>query len=184
MLQKIDTLTIESSILETKISGNSENAGLSADEIAEIREGLLHYPDTQAMCIEALKIVQRHRRWVSDDALKAIASALALSPDEVEGVATFYNLIYRQRVGAHVIRICDSVSCWMLGYENLVRALKDSLGIEFGSTTPDGQFTLLPGPCLGACDHAPVLMVDDNYHFDMSPAAVPLLLEIYRKRLP
>lgn len=155
--------------------------GLSREEIDEICEGLSHYPDNQAMSIEALKIVQRHRGWVSNDSLKAIAAYLKLSPDEVEGVATFYNLVYRQRVGKHVIRVCDSVSCWMLGYDSVVAALKQALNVEFGGTTQDNQFTLLPGPCLGACDHAPVLMVDDDYHFDVEAASVCSVLERYQQ---
>lgn len=155
--------------------------GLSREEIDEIREGLSHYPDNQAMSIEALKIVQRHRGWISSDSLKAIAAYLKLSPDEVEGVATFYNLVYRQRVGKHVIRVCDSVSCWMLGYDKVVATLKQALNIELGGTTPDNLFTLLPGPCLGACDHAPVLMVDDDYHFDVDADSVRSVLEPYQK---
>jgi len=156
--------------------------GLSQAEIAEIREGLSHYPDNQAMSIEALKIVQHHRGWVSSDSLKAIAAFLKLSPEEVEGVATFYNLVYRQRVGKHVIRVCDSVSCWMLGYDDVMASLQNALNIKPGGTTPDSQFTLLPGPCLGACDHAPVLMVDDDYHFDVDAASVRSVLEHYQQR--
>lgn len=161
-------------------TGNGE--GLSAEEQAEIRAGLSHYPDNQAMAIEALKIVQRHRGWVSAESLQAIAAFLLLSPEEVEGVATFYNLIYRQPVGRHVIRVCDSVTCWMLGYDKLVEKLKQTLAIELGGTTADKEFTLLPGPCLGACDHAPVLMVNDDYHFDVDTEKLDALLAACRQQ--
>ena len=88
---------------------------LSAEEVEEINAGLSHNEDNQASCIDALQIVQKHRGWVADDSLLAIADYLKISPAEVEGVASFYNLIYRQPVGKHVVRICDSVSCWIMG---------------------------------------------------------------------
>ena len=87
---------------------------LSPQEIEEINADLCHYDDNQAVCIDALKVVQKYRGWVSDECVLAIADYLKLSAAVVEGVATFYNLIYRQPVGKHVILICDSVSCWAM----------------------------------------------------------------------
>jgi NADH-quinone oxidoreductase subunit E len=75
-------------------------------------------------------------------------------------VATFYNLIFRKPVGKHVIMVCDSVSCWIMGEERLIDHLQRKLGIKPGETTPDGMFTLLPTVCLGHCDQAPVMMLD------------------------
>lgn len=137
-----------------------EITALSAQEIAEINEEASHYEQKQAASIEALKIIQEHRGWVSDDSLKAAAKLLEMSPAELEGVATFYNLIFRQPVGKHVIMLCDSVSCWILGCERMGDKLKSALQIEYGQTTSDGEFTLLPVPCQGACDRAPVMLVD------------------------
>jgi NADH-quinone oxidoreductase subunit E len=99
--------------------------------------------------------------------------------DEVEGVATFYNLIFRQPVGRHVILLCDSVSCWITGYHGILDHLQAVLGISLGETTPDGRFTLLPIACLGCCDHAPALMVDDDLHLDLTPERVDALLAHY-----
>ncbi len=137
---------------------------LSEQEVEEIREGLSHYDDNQALCIDALKIVQKHRGWVSDESLQAIADYLKISAADVEGVATFYNLIYRQPVGKQVVRICNSVTCWMMGYDKISQKFKSELDIEYGQTTSDGEFTLLPGPCMGACDKAPVVMVNHDLH--------------------
>jgi NADH-quinone oxidoreductase subunit E len=140
---------------------------LSAEERREIEAELAHYPHKQAVCIEAMKIVQRHRGWVSDEAIKDLAAVLEMTPDELDGVATFYNLIFRQPVGKHVILLCDSVTCWIMGYDRLRQHLTSRLGIQLGETSPDGRFTLLPIVCLGTCDHAPALMIDNDLHRDL-----------------
>jgi NADH-quinone oxidoreductase subunit E len=154
---------------------------LSDDEKREIDEERAHYPDAQAVVIEALKVVQRHRRWVSDETLRDVAAYLGLSAEAVDNVATFYNLIFRRPVGRHVILVCDSVSCWVMGCEEVYARLKERLGASFGGTSNDGSFTLLPVPCLGACDHAPVLMVDEELHQNVAPDDIDGLLERYRE---
>jgi NADH-quinone oxidoreductase subunit E len=153
---------------------------LSPEERQEIEAELPRYPHKQAVCIGAMKIVQRHRGWVSDESIRDIAELLDISPDELDGVATFYNLIYRKPVGRHVILLCNSVSCWVMGYERLRERLYQRLGIQLGETTPDGRFTLLPIVCLGTCDHAPALMVDNDLHRDLSPDSVDRILENYQ----
>lgn len=153
---------------------------LSPEERKEIEAELPRYATKQAVCIDALKIVQRHRRWISDESIRDIAELLEMSPDDLDSVATFYNLIYRKPVGRHVILLCNSVSCWIMGYEQLRRRLSERLGIQFGETTPDGKFTLLPIVCLGTCDHAPALMIDNDLHRDLTPESVDGLLEKYR----
>jgi NADH-quinone oxidoreductase subunit E len=140
---------------------------LTEEERREIEEELPRYATRQAACIDALRVVQRRRGWLSDEVLQDIAAFLGMTPHELEGVATFYNLIFRQPVGRHVILLCDSVSCWIMGYERVHERLTAHLGIDFGATTPDGRFTLLPIVCLGACDQAPVMMVDDDLHGDL-----------------
>ena len=154
---------------------------LNAHEEMEIAAQIQHYPQPQAATIEALKIVQQHQGWVSDGKLKAIAQRLQMSPDEVESVATFYNNIYRQPVGRTVISLCDSVSCWIMGYQGLAQALTQELDISLGETTPDGALTLLPTPCLGACDHAPVAMIGNQRAHQLSPASVIILAQQARE---
>ena len=152
---------------------------LTPEERREIEEELRCYPDRRAGTIEALKVIQRHRGWVSDDGVKAIARTLGISPDEVDGVATFYNLIFRQPVGRHVILLCDSVSCWVMGYDKILETLKARLGIGMGETTADGRFTLLPIVCLGACDRAPAMMVDDELFGPLDPETIDAVLARY-----
>jgi NADH-quinone oxidoreductase subunit E len=133
----------------------------------------------QGSCVDALKIVQHHRGWVSDE-IRGVAGMLDMTPDELDGVATFYNLIFRSPVGKHVILVCDSVSCWIMGYEPVREHLKRRLGIGLGETTLDGQFTLLPICCLGACDHAPAMMVDDELYLDLTDEKIDEILGKYR----
>jgi NADH-quinone oxidoreductase subunit E len=155
---------------------------LSDAERQDIEVELGHSAQKQAACIEALKIIQRHRGWVSDDSLQDLAPLLAMTPDELDGVATFYNLLFRRPVGQHVILLCDSVSCWIMGYERLQTHLRTRLGITLGETTADGQFTLLPIPCLGTCDHAPALMIDAELYRDLDPEQLDRVLEQYAQQ--
>ena len=132
---------------------------LTAKEKEEIEAEFPRYEQKRAACVEALKIVQRHRGWVSDETLIDVAEFLELNPAELDAVATFYNLIFRKPVGKHIILVCNSVSCWIMGSERILEHLQDRLGIVLGETSADGVFTLLPIVCLGACDQAPAMMI-------------------------
>ena len=112
---------------------------LSDIELAEIDAEIAHVPYRAAVAIDALKIVQAHRGWVSDESLRAIARHLQMSPDELDGIATFYNLIYRQPVGDQVILLCNSISCWIKGCNSLQKRIGEQLGIGLGETTADKQ---------------------------------------------
>lgn len=153
---------------------------LTPEERSEIEAEFPHYPTRQALSIDALKIVQRHRGWVSDEAIRDIAGLLRLSPTELDGVATFYNLIFRKPVGRHVILLCDSVSCWIMDYDGQRAHLEKRLGIQTGQTTPDNRFTLLPIVCLGCCDRAPAMMIDDDLHTHLTPEKIDAILEHYK----
>jgi NADH-quinone oxidoreductase subunit E len=154
---------------------------LTAEEKKEIEAEFPRYEQKRAVCVEALKIVQRHRGWVSDEALIAVAEFLEMTPAELDGVATFYNLIFRKPVGKHIILVCDSVSCWIMGYERILQHLQDRLGIALGETSADGVFTLLPIVCLGACDQAPAMMIDDELYGNLDPAKIDEILANYTK---
>ena len=153
---------------------------LTDEEKREIEADLVHYADKRAAGPAALKIVQRRRGWVSDEDLRDAAAFLDLTPDELDGVATFYNMIYRQPVGRHVILLCDSVSCWITGSDRLRERLESRLGVGFGQTTPDGRFTLLPTACLGACDRAPAVMIDEDLHGNLDETKIDEILAKYQ----
>jgi NADH-quinone oxidoreductase subunit E len=141
---------------------------LTAEEKGKIEKEIGLVPIKKAACIEALKIVQQHRGWISDDSLKDVAEAMEMSPAELDSVATFYNLIFRKPVGRHVILVCDSISCWVMGYETIRDQLSERLGIKYGETTTDGRFTLLPNACLGTCDCAPALMIGNDLYRNLT----------------
>jgi len=153
---------------------------LSPEERDEIEQEAPRYPQRQALTIEALKIVQRHRGWISDQALADIAGHLEMSREDLEGIATFYNLLFRRPVGRHVVLLCDSVSCWIMGCDRVRAALIEEHGLRMGAMSGDGRFTLLPVPCLGACDRAPVMQVDEDLHGNVDPGTVHVVLEDYR----
>lgn len=149
---------------------------LNDAEIADIEHEMTLYPDKKAVGLEALKIVQKHQGWVSDESLLGIAKYLELPPSDLEGVATFFNLVYRQPVGKNVMLFCNSVSCWIMGCEGVKQHIQDKLDIDFGETTKDGNFTLIPVPCLGDCDKAPVMMVGEKMHRQLTSELVDELI--------
>ncbi|MDH1728009.1 NADH-quinone oxidoreductase subunit NuoE [Pseudomonas chengduensis] len=153
---------------------------LSETERSAIEHEMHHYEDPRAASIEALKIVQKARGWVPDGAADAIGAVLGIPASDVEGVATFYSQIFRQPVGRHVIRVCDSMTCYIGGHESMVSEMQKQLGIGLGQTTSDERFTLLPVCCLGNCDKAPAVMIDDDTFGDVQPDGVAKLLEAYK----
>ncbi len=133
----------------------------------------------QSACIEALQTVQKHSGWISDETIRDIAAFLDMNPAELESVATFYNHIYRKPVGKHIILICDSITCWILGYERLLGHIKSSLGIGPGETTADGLFTMVSIQCLGACDEAPAIMIDETLYTKIDPERFDEIVKSY-----
>ena len=137
------------------------------------------YETRVAASVEAMRIVQDTRGWVSDEALADVAGYLDVSPSSLESLATFYSMIFRKPVGRHVIMVCDSVCCWMEGSEELVAYIGRHLGIGLGETTDDGRFTLLPVVCLGACDLAPAMLVDWRLHGNVGSENLETILALY-----
>ena len=152
---------------------------LTDTEIEAINHEVRVVPYKKAAVIEALKIVQNQRGWISDESVEAVAEHLEMSPAEVDSVATFYNLIFRKPVGRHVILLCDSISCYIMDYQKIYEGLQQELNIKFGQTTTDQRFTLLPNACLGCCDHAPALMVDEDLYRDVKVEELKNILTKY-----
>ncbi|XRX42496.1 MAG: NADH-quinone oxidoreductase subunit NuoE [Buchnera aphidicola (Eriosoma harunire)] len=152
---------------------------LTQVEREKIQEQKLQYKQSRAASVEALKIVQKYRGWISTDAIHAIAKFLNISSSDLEEVATFYSNIYRQPVGRNIIKYCDSMVCYVTGYFKIKCALEQKLRINSGETTIDNRFTLLPACCLGCCDRSPVVMINEDTHCNLTVEKILNLLEKY-----
>jgi len=126
--------------------------------------------------VDVMLALQKHYGYMSDEAMKDAASLLGMTPLEIEELATFYDFIYREPVGKYVIRVCDSTVCWMQDHMSLIDHLRSRLGIGMGETTPDGLFTLLPVCCIGYCDFAPAMMVNNDVYGNLTPQKLDELL--------
>lgn len=155
--------------------------GLTAAEKEEIDRESSHYENKSAVGLEALRIVQKYRGWISDDTLQAISAYLGIPVAQLESVATYFQLIFRQPVGKEVIYLCKSVSCWIKGCDRLQQRICERLKIQPGQTSADGIFTLLEAPCLGDCDKAPVLMLGEEMFRNLDEAALENLIKKKKK---
>lgn len=149
---------------------------LSEEIKREIEEEISDRRTRQSGCIDALMVVGKHHGWVSDEHVKDVADHLGMNPAEVDAVATFYNHIYRKPVGRHVILVCDSVCCWIMGYEGVKGYLTNRLGVAMGETTSDGRFTMLPIQCLGVCEQAPAMMIDRQVYTNLDADKIERIL--------
>jgi NADH-quinone oxidoreductase subunit E len=128
----------------------------------ELEQRVSNAVTNREAAVDVMKKLQCHYGWLTDEAVQEAAELLGLSPLQVEELATFYEMIYRRPVGHHVIHVCDSISCWSVGGESLLKQFENLLGITAGTTTADGAFTLLPCCCLGNCGNAPAVMVGER----------------------
>jgi len=152
---------------------------LTEEEINRLDRELDDFERKTDGILEALKVIQNSRGWISDDSVNELAVYLGASAEEVEAIATFYPMIYRKPVGRHIIHVCDSIVCWIMGYEGIYSRLQELLGIKPGETTADGRFTLLPTCCLGACAGAPALLIDSRLHRDVTVRNIDEILGRY-----
>ncbi|CAL4319964.1 NADH-quinone oxidoreductase subunit NuoE [Buchnera aphidicola] len=155
------------------------NFELTVEEQEKIEEEKKRYKYPHAVVIEALKIVQKKRKWVSKNVINAISEILNISSVHIEEVATFYSQIFLEPVGRNIIRYCDSVVCYVVGYKKILIVLEKYLKIKSGETTPDNKFTLLPICCLGCCDKAPTMMINEDTYFNLSEKNILSILETY-----
>ena len=131
------------------------------------------YPTERALLLPALHLAQKHwDGWLPEEAILAVAAELGLPPAEVYGVVTFYDLYHERPVGRHRIRVCTNVPCMLRGSGELMAALHETLGVEENEVTPDGRCSYVHFECLGACEQAPMMMVDETYHADLDAAKV------------
>ncbi len=165
----------------TSIESQTTSHLLDQQTLAEFIQHAGEIEHPREMIIDVLRAIQSHHGWVPDEGVELTASILGLTPIEVEEIATFYDKIFRRPVGRFVIHLCDSVCCWVRGADEIAAYLKKVLDIEFGQTTADGLFTLLPSCCLGCCGIAPAVMIRQEFFGPLTPEKVDELITSLRK---
>ena len=147
----------------------------------ELKESLIQQFERvehpRELAVDVMFAIQGHYGYLTDEGVQETAQLLNMSPLEVEQLATFYTFIYREPVGKHVIHICDSVVCWMDGYESIKEYLCRKLDIRLGETTADGLFTLLPVCCIGYCDRSPAMLVNRKAYGNLTREKIDRILE-------
>jgi NADH-quinone oxidoreductase subunit E len=152
-------------------------AGFSPAARAHVRELLGRYPTREAALIPALHIAQREwGGWLPDEAIEAVARELELPAARVYGVVTFYDLLHQHPVGRHRIRVCTNLPCMLRGSDEVMETLRQELGVAENEVTADGRCSYVHFECLGSCDTAPMMMIDDTYHEKLTPERVRRIL--------
>ena len=148
-----------------------------------MRDLAARYPVARSAVMPALYIAQQEEGYITPAALQAVAEATGLIVDDVESVATFYTMYYRQQPGKKVIKVCTSISCYLRNCDVLVSQLEQRLGIKRGETTADGNYTLLTAECLASCGTAPVLQVNDEFIENVTPEMADALIDELNREL-
>jgi len=143
----------------------------------EIEKILARYPDKRSAVMPVMYLAQREYGSLSDEAMREIAELLNMPISEVHSVAGFYTLYYKKPVGRHVIHFCNDFPCALRGADGKLDHVCQRLGIQPGETTPDGAITLETVMCVAACDRAPVMQVDLEYHEDLTTEEIDEILE-------
>lgn len=164
---------------ERQLSPQGEPFAFTEERRRKIEELATHYPPEQrkSMLLYALFFVQEQIGYISASAMEHVAAVIGCTPAEVEDVATYYAMFYKQPVGKYVIQVCRTLSCALRGAERVTAGLAERLGVKPGETDPSGMFTLLEVECLGACDRAPVVMVNDGWQECLRPEDVGALID-------
>ena len=156
----------------------------SPDNLATANEVVARYPaGRQASAVlPLLDLAQRqHGGWLPRAAMDYVAGLLDMAPIRVYEVATFYAMYNLSPIGKHLVRVCTTTPCQLCGANDVARACREMLGVDYGETTADGLFTLHEVECLGACVNAPVVWIDDDYYEDLDAGSMRRILEALRR---
>ena len=170
---------------ERRLAESGEPFRYSAANQAKFDELVTHYPPEQrkSAILYALFLVQQQQGYVSGQSMAFVAEQIGCTSAEVEDVVSYYTMFYTKPVGKIVINVCRTLSCALLGAERVTEEISAKLGIRPGETTADGQFTLMEVECLGACDRAPVLMInDEGWQERLHPDDVGTFLDALKSR--
>ncbi|MGH9175880.1 MAG: NADH-quinone oxidoreductase subunit NuoE, partial [Vicinamibacterales bacterium] len=155
----------------------------TAETRARFEEFAAHYPPEhrQAAVLHALYLAQEQQGYISANAARHVADVIGMTTADVEDVVSYYVMFFRNPVGKFVLQVCNTLSCALAGSERVIEELEHKLGIKAGETDPTGMFTIQPMECLGACDRAPVVMVNnEHWHENLAPAEAPGFVDAIR----
>ena len=156
----------------------------SPERLARFEEIVKRYPPDRrrSAVLPALYLVQDQQGYITAHAMRYVAELLDITPADVEDVVSYYTMFFTKPMGKFVLSVCRTLSCALNGAERVTEELRDALGISAGETDKTGTFTLLEVECLGACDRAPVIMVNDAWQEHQRPEDVKRLLDDLRAR--
>jgi NADH-quinone oxidoreductase E subunit len=154
---------------ERKVVEDGPAFTFTPERRAQLDEIVTKYPSDQkrSAILAALYLVQEQQGYLTANGMRHVAGILDMTPAEVEDVATYYVMFYREPVGKYVLQVCRTLSCALMGAERVTELLSEKLGLKVGETDKSGLFTLLEFECLGACDRAPIVMVNNEYWHEM-----------------
>lgn len=167
-----------------KLGDDGPAFAFTPENRAELDDILKRYPSEQSRSavLPALYIVQRQQGYITGNSMRTVAEALRITPADVEDVVSYYTMFYQKPVGKFVLSVCRTLSCAVNGAERVTEELCHALHIKPGETDASGTFTLIEVECLGACDRAPVVMVNDAWQELQRPEDVPKMLDVLRKQ--
>ena len=156
----------------------------TAENRAKLEAICARYPaeERKSAILAALYLAQHQQGYLTRNAMREVASAIRCTTADVEDVVSFYTMFYTRPVGRHVVQVCRTLSCALMGAERVTEELSRAIGIAPGETDKAGEFTLLEVECLGACDRAPVVGVNDHWHECQKPEDAKALVDGLRAR--
>jgi NADH-quinone oxidoreductase E subunit len=169
---------------ERQLAEPGEAFAYTPENQKKFDELVTHYPADQrkSAILYALYLAQAQQGYLTAAAMRHVATQIRCTPAEVEDVVSYYTMFYTKPVGKYVVNVCRTLSCALLGAERVTEELSAKLGIRPGETDASGTFTLIEVECLGACDRAPVVMVNDDWHERLSPQQAGRFIDDIRAR--
>jgi NADH-quinone oxidoreductase E subunit len=153
---------------------------LSTDMVERARDVIALYPQPRSALIPLLHLAQEQDGWLTEDAMAHVAELIGITPAEVYGTATFYDMLFTHPVGKHLVSVCTNIACLLNGGFELLEQAENTLGIRPGATTEDGEFTLEEVECVALCGEAPCLAVNWRYFGGVTPQKFETLVDDLR----
>jgi NADH-quinone oxidoreductase E subunit len=169
---------------ERVLAEKGEPFAYTPENRARLEEICTHYPPERrrSAILPALYLVQEQQGYITAAAMRHVGEVIGCSSADVEDVVSFYTMFYTKPMGRYVLQVCRTLSCALLGAERVSEALSEKLNVQVGQTDSTKTFTLLEVECLGACDRAPVMMVNDHWQERLSPERAATLVDDLRTR--